>query len=89
MVALAASPLLASPWTVWGIAAAATLGVILRPFAWPEFIWAIAGAALLIGLGLLPAADALAAVLDGTDVYLFLTGMMLLAELARQQGLFT
>ncbi|MFL5251488.1 MAG: arsenic transporter [Rhodopila sp.] len=89
MGALAASPLLASPWTVWGIAAAAALGVILRPFAWPEFIWAVSGAALLIGLGLLPAADALAAVLKGTDVYLFLTGMMLLAELARQQGLFT
>jgi arsenical pump membrane protein len=84
MVALAASP-----WTVWGIAAAAALGVILRPFAWPEFIWAIAGAMLMIGLGLLPTADALAAVTKGADVYLFLTGMMLLAELARQQGLFT
>lgn len=89
MDALAASPLLTSPWTVWGIAAAAVLGVILRPFAWPEFIWAIAGAALLIGLRLLPAHDALAGVLKGTEVYLFLTGMMLLAELARQQGLFT
>jgi arsenical pump membrane protein len=89
MDALAASPLLTSPWTVWGIAAAATLGVILRPFAWPEFIWAVSGAALLIGLRLLPAHDALAGVLKGTDVYLFLTGMMLLAELERQQGLFT
>jgi arsenical pump membrane protein len=77
-----------SPWTVWGIAAAATAGVILRPFAWPEFIWAVTGAAALIGLGLLPAADALTGVLKGTDVYLFLTGMMLLAELARQEGLF-
>jgi len=76
------------PWTIWGIAAAATAGVILRPFAWPEFIWAVAGAALLVGLGLLPAADALAGVARGTDVYLFLIGMMLLAELARQEGLF-
>jgi arsenical pump membrane protein len=77
-----------SPWTIWGIAAAATAGVILRPFAWPEFIWATAGAALLTGLGLLPLADALAGVTKGTDVYLFLIGMMVLAELARQEGLF-
>ena len=37
---------------------------------------------------LLPAADALAGVPKGTDVYLFLIGMMLLAELAREEGLF-
>jgi arsenical pump membrane protein len=80
--------LAASPWTTWGIAALTAAGVVLRPFAWPEFIWAVAGAALLIGLGVLPAADALAGVLKGTDVYLFLIGMMLLAELARQEGLF-
>jgi arsenical pump membrane protein len=53
-----------------------------------EFIWAITGAVLLIALNLLPAAEALAAVAKGTDVYLFLIGMMLLAELARQEGLF-
>jgi arsenical pump membrane protein len=80
--------LAASPWSVWGIAAMATAGVILRPFAWPEFIWAVTGAVLLIALGLLPAADALGAVAKGTDVYLFLVGMMLLAELARLEGLF-
>ncbi len=79
---------MASPWTVWGIVAAATAGVIARPFAWPEFIWATAGAILLVVLGLLPAADALTGVRKGTDVYLFLLGMMLLAELARQEGLF-
>ena len=80
--------LTASPWTTWGIAAAATAGVIVRPFSWPEFIWAVAGALLLVVLGLLPWNDALAGVEKGTDVYLFLTGMMLLAELARQEGLF-
>jgi arsenical pump membrane protein len=77
-----------APWTIWGIAAAATAGVIFRPFSWPEFIWAVAGAILLVGLGLLPTSDALAGVAKGTDVYLFLVGMMLLAELARQEGLF-
>jgi arsenical pump membrane protein len=36
----------------------------------------------------LPAAAALSGVAKGIDVYLFLIGMMLLAELARQEGLF-
>jgi arsenical pump membrane protein len=80
--------LAASPWSVWGIVAMAAAGVILRPFAWPEFIWAVTGAVLLIALKLLPAAEALAAVASGIDVYLFLIGMMLLAELARKEGLF-
>jgi arsenical pump membrane protein len=62
--------------------------VIIRPFSWPEYIWAAAGAVLLVVLGLLPAADALSGIEKGADVYLFLIGMMLLAELARQEGLF-
>ena len=82
------STLAASPWSTWGIAATATAGVIFRPFSWPEFIWAVAGAVLLVALGLLSPADALSGVGKGTDVYLFLVGMMLLAELARQEGLF-
>jgi arsenical pump membrane protein len=72
----------------WGIAAMATLGVIARPWNLPEFIWAVAGAALLVLLNLLPWPDALAAAGKGTDVYLFLIGMMLLAEVARKEGLF-
>jgi arsenical pump membrane protein len=80
--------LLASPWSIWGIAGLATAGVIVRPFSWPEFIWAVAGAILLLALGLLSPADAWAGVAKGTDVYLFLIGMMLLSELARQEGLF-
>lgn len=72
----------------WGIAAAATFGVIVRPFNWPEFIWAVIGAGLLVACRLLPWQDALAAAGKGTDVYLFLIGMMLLAEVARKEGLF-
>src|ERR1700726_3566053 len=72
----------------WGIAALATLGVITRPWNLPEFIWAVAGAALLVLLNLLPWPDALAAAAKGTDVYFFLIGMMLLAEVARKEGLF-
>jgi arsenical pump membrane protein len=74
--------LVASPWTVWGITAAATAGVIVRPFSRPEFIWAVSGAVLLVVLGLLPVTDALTGVAKGIDVYLFLVGMMVLAALA-------
>ncbi len=75
-------------WTVWLIAGLATAGVIVRPFSWPEFVWAVAGAGILVLLGLLSPAQAWSGVVRGTDVYLFLTGMMLLSELARQEGLF-
>jgi len=70
------------------IAGVATGGVIVRPWRLPEAIWPIAGVALLLLLGLLPLADVWHGVARGTDVYLFLTGMMLLAELARTEGLF-
>jgi arsenical pump membrane protein len=72
----------------WTIAALATAGVILRPFDWSEAIWAVAGAVLLLALRLISPADALAGIGRGTDVYLFLVGMMLLAEIARLEGLF-
>jgi arsenical pump membrane protein len=72
----------------WGIAAFATGGVILRPWGLPEAIWAVLGAAALVVLTLLPWEAALSAILKGADVYCFLTGMMLLAELARREGLF-
>ncbi|HTY54423.1 MAG TPA: SLC13 family permease, partial [Candidatus Binataceae bacterium] len=73
---------------IWVIAAVSTLGVIVRPWRMPEATWAVSGAALLLVFGLLPWRDALRAIGKGTDVYLFLTGMMLLAELARKEGLF-
>ena len=73
---------------ICGIAGFATLGVIVRPFRMPEYVWAAAGAAILVVFGLLPWRDALAAAGKGTDVYLFLVGMMLLSEVARQEGLF-
>jgi arsenical pump membrane protein len=72
----------------WAIIFVATAGVITRPFRWPEAVWAVAGSALLVALGLLPAGDALTGMRKGVDVYLFLTGMMLIAELARREGLF-
>jgi arsenical pump membrane protein len=73
---------------VWSIAGAAIAGVLFRPKDWPEAVWACLGAVLLVVSGLLPIGQAWSAVKKGTDVYLFLTGMMLLAELARQEGVF-
>jgi arsenical pump membrane protein len=80
--------MLESHAATWGIAALATFGVIVRPWNLPEFIWAVAGAVLLVLLNLLPWPEALAAAGKGMDVYFFLIGMMLLAEVARQEGLF-
>ena len=72
----------------WCITGASLLGIILRPWRLPEATWAVLGAVLLVVCSLLPLASAGAAVLRGTDVYLFLIGMMLLAELAQQEGVF-
>ncbi|NEU12371.1 arsenic transporter [Methylobacterium sp. BTF04] len=84
MLALPMPPHLAT----WIIAGLATLGVIVRPFAWPEAVWAVLGALALLVLGLISPATAWEGVAKGTDVYLFLIGMMLLAEIARKEGLF-
>ncbi len=72
----------------WSVAVLATGGVIARPWRLPEAIWAMLGALILVVLGLLPWFDALRAIAKGLDVYLFLTGMMLLSEVARREGLF-
>jgi arsenical pump membrane protein len=73
---------------IYAIAAFTILGILLRPSGWSEAVWACLGAGLLIALRLISFQQALSAVAKGTDVYLFLTGMMLLAELARREGLF-
>jgi arsenical pump membrane protein len=48
---------------------------------------AVLGAALLLLLGLMPLSAGPSAVVKGSDVYLFLIGMMLLSETARDKGL--
>ncbi|MGE5158635.1 MAG: arsenic transporter [Gemmatimonas sp.] len=72
----------------WSIIILATAGVIVRPFRLPEAIWAVVGAVALLLFGLLSPSDALRGVGKGLDVYFFLIGMMLTAELARCEGLF-
>jgi arsenical pump membrane protein len=73
---------------IWSIAALVLGGIVVRPWRLPEALWAVLGAAALVGLGVLPWSDALDGVRKGLDVYLFLAGMMLLSEVARQNGLF-
>ena len=72
----------------WAIALCAVVGVVVRPFKWPEAVWVVAGVALLVVFGLLPVDAAINAIGKGTDVYLFLIGMLLLAEVGRHEGLF-
>ncbi len=73
---------------IWIIAATTLLLILIRPWRISEAIWACSGAVLLVIFRIVSPDDALAAVGRGTDVYLFLTGMMLLAELARREGFF-
>ena len=72
----------------WAICLAAIAGVIVRPWRTSEATWALAGALALVALSLLPWQQALAGIAKGVDVYLFLAGMMLLAEIARSEHLF-
>ncbi|MEO8824000.1 MAG: arsenic transporter [Ginsengibacter sp.] len=74
--------------SIWVISLVTIVAIILRPYKLNEAIWAVAGASALLVFGLILPADALKGILKGTDVYLFLTGMMLLAETARQEKLF-
>jgi len=73
---------------VWGICLASIVLMLLRPKRIAEYVWVCGGALLLVVTGLLPWRNAIQAVYEGLDVYLFLTGMMLLAEMARYEGVF-
>ena len=73
---------------IWAIATASIALMLFRPFGLPEVVWTVAGAALLCVLRLVPLRLAGYAVAEGLDVYLFLTGMMLLSELAKVYGVF-
>jgi arsenical pump membrane protein len=70
------------------IVATSILLMLIRPRGIPEVYWIGAGALALILLRLMPIRLAGQAVAEGSDVYLFLTGMMLLSELAREHGVF-
>ncbi len=73
---------------VWTISFASILCMLLRPRRIAEAYWVCEGALLLILTRLIPLPQAVHAVYEGLDVYLFLAGMMILAELARDEGVF-
>ena len=76
------------PLVTWTIAASTVAAMFVKPRRIPEAVWACLGAGLVLALHLITFTKALGAVAKGYDVYLFLAGMMALAELARREGVF-
>jgi arsenical pump membrane protein len=62
--------------------------MLIRPWKIAEAFWVCGGALLLLIFRLVPLRVAGHAVAGGTDVYLFLAGMMVLAELGQSHGVF-
>ena len=81
------SPFFGHPLLVFLVIGSIAL-MLVRPRGIAEVYWIGGGALLLVALRLVPLRLAGRAVAAGTDVYLFLTGMMLLSELARFYGVF-
>ena len=64
------------------------LGIMTRPFRWNEAVIAMAGAAILLLLGLISPADAFFTLIRDWNTFLFFLGMMGLSALAEASGLF-
>lgn len=77
-----------TPILILTISALSIALMLLRPKNFPEVYWVGAGAVLLVVLRLIPAQLAGKAIAEGSDVYFFLIGMMLLSALARDNGVF-
>lgn len=73
---------------VWTISFLTIALMLLRPKKIAEAVWVCGGALLLVLLRLVPLRAAVHAVAEGLDVYLFLAGMMVLAELGQSHGVF-
>lgn len=80
-------PALAHP-LIATIIALSILLMLIRPRNIPEAYWVSAGVLLLLLLRLITLQLAAHAIAKALDVCLFLIGMMLLSELAREQGVF-
>ena len=70
------------------IAALSIFLMLVRPKDIPEVYWVGSGALLLVIFRLIPLRLAGKAIAEGSDVYFFLIGMMLLSALARENGVF-
>jgi arsenical pump membrane protein len=73
---------------IFSIVGMSILLMLIRPRGIAEVYWIAGGCALLLAFRLMPLRLAGHAVAQGLDVYLFLIGMMLLSEIAREHGVF-
>jgi len=73
---------------VWSIRSGRHRGRSIPAETWPEAVWACLGAVLLVIFWINPSASRVERRRQGTGVYLFLTGMMLLPNW-RQKGVST
>jgi arsenical pump membrane protein len=70
------------------IGLATLIGIMTRPFRWNEAVIAMAGAAVLLLLGLITPVDACLTLMRDWNTFLFFLGMMALSALAEVAGLF-
>jgi arsenical pump membrane protein len=64
------------------------IGIMTRPFRWNEAVIAMAGAGILLLLGLVSPVDAFYTLVRDWNTFLFFLGMMALSALAEAAGLF-
>ena len=81
-------PTLTNTLLIIGIAMVTLIGIMIRPFKWNEAIFAMAGAALLLIIGLINPLKAGLTLLKDWNTFLFFLGMMSLSALAEVAGLF-
>src|SRR6266571_3614979 len=70
------------------IAILTLIGIMVRPFKWNEAMIAMAGAALLLIIGLINPLDAFTVLLNDWNIFLFFLGLMTLSALVEAAGLF-
>src|SRR5438445_3203259 len=70
------------------IALLTLLGIMIRPWKLNEAIIALAGAGLLLILGLITPLDAMTVLINDWNIFFFFLGMMALSALAEAAGLF-
>lgn len=73
---------------VWIFCATALTGIVARPWRIAEWVWTVVAAVGVVTIGAVPFAAAAGAVANGTDVYAFLIGILLLAEIGRRERVF-
>ncbi len=70
------------------IALLTLIGIMLRPFQWNEALIALAGALLLLVIGLISPLAVLSTLLHQWNTFFFFLGMMSISALAEEAGLF-